>query len=560
MVDGVVAVLVMQAALPEDVLGDEENPQALKRLCGNARDSAWAEIGGRTIHAWAIAQGDDTIVKSDVTGLSRWGGRKSVPVREAAISSPAFLSLMLTAGGDQRIRVPRGGNTNVYGASPYPRSTLGYAASTANDISQDAFHHVERIVARWPAGGLQDHHAYRQALEAVRIRMRAALGLADDIDIVFAPSGTDLEYVALALAAAHSGQPITNILLGQDEVGSGCALAAAGRHFANETAVRTQCVRGSSIAGFGDVELASLAVRDAGGQPLSSGALVASIGNVARNASIAGRHALVHVVHGSKTGLVLPDLGGIDRLRDSFGTRMSFVVDACQARLEPWQLREYLDRQAVVLLTGSKFVGGPPFSGFALVPRCLRPERALAAGLADVFRRGEWPLEWTGCDHLPGEANAGLLLRIEAALFELERYLALAGADRARVIARFGRAVRLLADRLGVALVSPSLEGDVVHRSTLATLDLSSLPARPDLIVAQRWCRVLAARGLRLGQPVKCQRMADGGWAGTLRVSLSMPMITSLSDLDCAALDSRFDRDMAQIGDVLQAAQRPFVA
>ena len=36
--------------------------------------------------------------------------------------------------------------------------------------------------------------------------------------------------VALALAMSRSQRPVTNILLGQDEVGSGCALAAQG-HF-----------------------------------------------------------------------------------------------------------------------------------------------------------------------------------------------------------------------------------------------------------------------------------------------------------------------------------------
>ncbi len=386
------------------------------------------------------------------------------------------------------------------------------------------------------------------------------LGLAGDVDIVFAPSGTDLEFVALALAAARSQRPVTNILLGQDEVGSGCALAAQGRHFAAETAVRPVTRKGASIEGFGDVHLASLAVRDAGGLPLSSESVTASIAEVAAGAIASGRHVLAHVVHGSKTGLVLPDLAGIDELRAMFGDRISIVVDACQARIEPHQLRGYLDRQAVVLLTGSKFIGGPPFSGFALVPRALAPERRLAAGLTEVFRRGEWPVDWSGCDHLPGGTNSGLLLRILAALFELERYHALALADRERVIAQFGRAVRRLSERLNVGLVTPSLEGEPAHLSTLATLDLSSLPVRPDMAMAQRWCRVLAARGIRLGQPVKCLRMADGAWAGTLRLSLSMPMITALSRLDPLALGTRLDRDMAQIADVLEAAQRPCVA
>ena len=195
-----------------------------------------------------------------------------------------------------------------------------------------------------------------------------------------------------------------------------------------------------------------------------------------------------------------------------------------------------------------------------MAPARLQPLASLARGLATVFRRGEWPIDWPGCDHLPEGVNPGLLLRIDAALFELERYRLLAPDDRERVIAHFGEAVRGLAARLGVRLVAPALADESIQRGTLATLDLSALPGRPDLTVAQRWCRVLTARGLRLGQPVKCVRGPDGGWAGTLRISLSMPLIVELAALEGLALAERFARDMAQIADVLEAAQRPVVA
>lgn len=476
------------------------------------------------------------------------------------MTSSAFLSQMLTSGGDRRIAVPRGGNTNVYGASPFPRSTLGYAASTANDISLDAFRHLEAVVAGWKHGQVLDETAYQDSLETLRCRIRSVWGLGDGIDVVFAPSGTDLELVALALTISRSDRAVTNILLGQDEVGSGCVLAAAGQYFAGETAVASGLCKGSRIAGFEDVELLSLPVRDENGAPVSSDWMTTAIGAVVEAVNDRGGAPLVHVVHGSKTGLVLPDLDGIDRLLAGFGDRLSLVVDACQARIEADRLHAYLDRQAIVLLTGSKFMGGPPFSGFALIPAGCRPKNMIAAGLGSLFRRAEWPASWDACNHLPGGANPGLLLRLEAALFELERYQALAPADRARVIERFGGAVRSLSARLGVDLVAPALAGGSLHQATLATLDLSQLPARPDLEMAQRWCRVLAARGLRLGQPVKCLRAADDRWVGTLRLSLSMPLICALARLDAAALEARFARDMARIADVLEAAQRPVVA
>ncbi len=481
-----------------------------------------------------------------------------------------FIPLMLASGGDHRIAVPHGANTNAYGASPYPRSTLGYASSTANDISLDAFRHLEGLIARQPAGELTDPAAYRCALDGFRHRIRDVWQLDPATDIVFAPSGTDLEFVALAIAGglgdagphfAHgTARPVTNVLLGHDEVGSGCALAAAGRYFAGQTAVSTEIAKGSPVDGLNQTSIVNIPVRDAVGQPVSCATITQQIDALARAAARQGRQVLAHVVHGSKTGLVLPSLAGIDTLRARLGDRVRFVVDACQARIEGHAIRAYLERDAIVMLTGSKFMGGPPFSGFALVPPRLRPRHRLAGGLANIFRRGEWPLDWSCCDDLPVGANPGLRLRLEAALFELERFGLIEPARRDRVIALFGSAVRGLAARLGVGLVGPALASDALHHGTLATLDLSVLPGRPDFAMAQRWYRVLAARGMRLGQPVKCVLGTDGGWAGTLRISLSMPLIVHLSQLDEVTLSRRLHRDMLQIAEVLEAAQRPVVA
>lgn len=471
-----------------------------------------------------------------------------------------FVSPMLTSGGDRRITVRPGSNTNIYGASPFPRSTLGYASSTANDISLDAFRHLEQMIGAWAQGRLQDGDNYRRALESMRARIRSVWDLPDDTDIVFAPSGTDLEFVALDIAARRSGRAVTNILLGQDEVGSGCVLSAAGRYFASETPLCAAVQKGQPVAGLEGTDVTDIPVRDVSGAPRASSAIVRDIETCVSEVVRAGRHALAHAVHGSKTGLVLPSLEGIDALRRRHGDALTIVVDACQARIEARDLLAYLERDCIVLLTGSKFMGGPPFSGSALVPAGLRPDRALSEGLATVFRRAEWPLGWPGSEILPDTANPGLLLRLEAALFELERFCGISKAARGRVIGEFGRAVRMLAERLGVGLVAPSLAGDALHQSTLATLDLSGLPCRPDFATAQRWHRVLAARGLRLGQPVKCVPDASHGWAGTLRISLSMPLISILADLEQSELASRFARDMARIADVLEAAQRPVVA
>jgi selenocysteine lyase/cysteine desulfurase len=472
------------------------------------------------------------------------------------IAAPVFLSRLLASGGDRRIAVPAGGNANIYGASPFPRAVLGYAASTANDISAPAFAHLAEVVGAWPEGEALSGAEYAERLDQLRTRIRAAYALRPDVSIAFAPSGTDLEIFALSLVIARNRKPVRNILLGRDEIGSGCAAAAGGRYFAGSTALQPVVARNTLIAGLGRTEVVEIGVRDCQGVPQSSVGITAEIDRACVDARAAGRHALVHVVHGSKTGLVLPNLASIDVLRQRHGQAMSLVVDACQARLTGEAIDAYLARGAIVLLTGSKFIGGPPFSGIALVPGKLAPRAGLPAGLGTVLRRAELPADWPHLDAFDAGANPGLLLRLEAAVFELQRYASVPAACRNRVATAFAASVRTLADRLGVSLLTPSLEGAELHLATLATLDLSALPGAPDLATAQLWGKVLAARGIRLGQPVKVLPRADGQWAGTLRLSLSMPLIVALADLEPGDLARRFVSDMDRIADVLEAAQR----
>lgn len=473
-----------------------------------------------------------------------------------AIAAPVFISRLLASGGDRRIAVSAGGNVNQYGASPFPRAVLGYAASTANDISEAAFAHLARMVETWPAGAAPSGEHYATQLESLRTRIRAAYSLRRDIAIAFAPSGTDLELFALALTRARNRKPVRNILLGGDEIGSGCAAAAAGRHFADSTAVSSSVTKGACIPGLGETEVLEIPVRDRSGTPRTSAGMVKEIDRACVEARVAGRHVLVHVVHGSKTGLVLPDLAGIDFLRGRHGQSLTLVVDACQARISSEAISAYLARGAIVLLTGSKFIGGPPFSGIALVPARLVPASTLADGLGTILRRAELPADWKVSSAFDTSANPGLLLRLEAAVFELERFARVDPARRDEIVASFGESVRTLARRLGVALVTPSLDGADLHLATLATLDLSGLAGTPDFATAQLWGKVLAARGMRLGQPVKCLRRDDGTWAGTLRLSLSMPLIASLAELDPGDSARRFVSDMDRIAEVLEAAQR----
>jgi len=462
---------------------------------------------------------------------------------------------LLTRGGDARIVVDPETGLNQYFSSPRPVSTIAYASSTANDISQPAFEHVCRRLAALAPDLLLSPEDYDQALGGLRDRIRAAYALPQDIEIVFAPSGTDLEYVGLALCKERSEAGIRNILLGADEVGSGCIYSASGQFFAGETARGIRVEKGQPMGGRlpAKVELYNIPVRDDQGRAFSAGEIARRIDDAVAEAAAQGRHTLVHVVHGSKTGLVLPDFDHIDALRAKYGDAVDFIVDACQARITSPAIAEYLASRCAVLVTGSKFMGGPPFNGFALVPRpMIEASAPMPIAFCKIFRRAEWPDCWPDVDLLPREANLGLLLRLEASVFELERFQALSIERITRVILAFHTAVRTaFVDRLGGRRMAPyspgqRAEGDAhpIEMRTLSTIDISGLPGTPDFDESKRLHRALVDEGVRLGQPVKCIRLPDGRWGGTLRVGLSMPQVSEFDALDDAALAARLDRDM----------------
>jgi hypothetical protein len=468
----------------------------------------------------------------------------------------------MTTGGDGRIRLDPRTGLNRYHSAPRPSPVLAYASSTANDISPRAFDRVEALLPK--LGPDLSGRAYAARLEALRGRIRRAYSLADQVDIVFAPSGTDLEYVALACAAGRGEGGTHNILLGADEVGSGCIHSAFGRYFARETALGLATVPGDPVPGLGEtrVGMIDVPVRDDQGRARPSFEIAARMDRAAREAGAERRHVLVHVVHGSKTGLILPGLDDLDRMRESHGESVTLVVDACQARITSPAIADYLARDAIVFVTGSKFMGGPPFSGFALVPRRFRETaHPLAPGLATIFRRGEWPQGWPGAAALEDGANPGLLLRLEASIFELERFQRLPVEDVTRVILSFHQAVRdeiiekTLAHRVAPYPPGGKETADThpIEMRTLSTLDLSEFSGGATFEDSTRWHQALLAHGVRLGQPVKCVKLAGGGWGATLRIGLSMPMVVERAPLDDETLRASFAEDMGRIRGALEA-------
>ena len=137
-----------------------------------------------------------------------------------------------------------------------------------------------------------------------------------------------------------------------------------------------------------------------------------------------GERVLLHAVDVSKTGLLAPRLALLHELRRTHGSKFDLVIDACQTRLSPASIARYVALDAVVLITGSKFFTGPPFSGAALIPAsiaCRLADREIPTGLRDYFAQDNFSSNCRAARKLP-RGNIGLALRWHAALAEMQAF------------------------------------------------------------------------------------------------------------------------------------------
>ena len=360
----------------------------------------------------------------------------------AALFAP--LDQLLCAGGDERIALIGKTGLNAYGCKPAPRrDVIAFSSSTASSISERAYVHARdaqlRLVEEAAARGILE--SFDSHIEQLRGSLRSILGLErTGAEILFSPSGTDSQLQALFLTGMLLGTPLTTIVVGSDQTGSGTAYTAGARHFATRTARGKQVLKGSHVVA--EDAFASLEIPFAG----TDGAFRTAdemdrlvIDAVAQEIG-KGRKVLLQAMHASKFGWRAPSDACLDQIAANWPGSVQVVVDACQMRLSPERIAGFLERGYLVLFTGSKFFCGPPLSGGLLVPSTLSHRLAIAdevpAGLAEYANRCDLPLAWTALRNgLPLDPNFGQWLRWEAALAEMRAYRALPPSYRKDVLA-----------------------------------------------------------------------------------------------------------------------------
>lgn len=491
----------------------------------------------------------------------------------------APLNDLLTCGGDPRLTVDPDRGLNEYGCRPMPSPQIwSFASSTASSISERAYNRAglarEEMMRSAIAIGLEA--AFDARTEEMREELKAHLQLsAADVEVVFSPSGTDSQLHALFLARSLLGPALTTVVVGSDQTGSGTACTARGHHFSSLTACGRPVREDAPIDGLsGDsVEVPLFGrARDVRARADDDAAVLDAIDAAAANG------VLLQIMNSSKLGWRSPSEACLDEIANRWPDQVLIVVDACQMRLGRRRMRTYLDRGYMVLITGSKYFGGPAFSGALLVPtalsRSLDRGEGIAPGFLDYASRSDWPKRWAALrSRFESRPNLGQWLRWEAALEEIRTYYRVPDAFRALALRQLQAGIEgLIMLSPSLRLVGPGTKADGIEdeefaHPTIFPFTLHSLrgPLSTDhcrvvyralaqdlreVIGGSEADRAIAAQRCLIGQPVRLE-MRDAEPTAALRLCVGARLITETWSPDARAAQQNLQRELDRIASVV---------
>ncbi|WP_244562100.1 hypothetical protein [Bradyrhizobium lablabi] len=487
------------------------------------------------------------------------------------------LDRLLCCGGDPRLNIDPASGVNSYGCQPLPcPDTLSFASSTATSISQRAYDRAAnaRQSLMRSAIAIGADAAFDARIETMRDELKACLGLTrTGADVVFSPSGTDAQLQALLLARSLLGPALTTVVVAADQTGSGTVFTARGAHFGAATANGSSVRKGEPIAGIAhSVTSVALPLLDAAGGFRPQAETDQQVLDAIERSVAGGTRVVLQIMDSSKLGWRAPSDKCLDEIATRWPDQVQVVVDACQMRLGRARLRKYLDRGYLVIVTGSKFFTGPPFSGALLVPaslgKALDRTTEAAPGLCEYSSRSDWPMHWQHLrSRFPVRTNFGQWLRWEAAIEEIRAYYAVPDAFRLQALTAFGNGVqRIIASSPSLQLLPPQqrLEADSLDDEELAQPTIFPFAIRHrDRNLSFDDCRKfyralsepgdageIAAKVCLIGQPVALGH-GDRHPAAALRISAGARLVSEAWSPREDVARGNLQRELGHVGTIV---------
>lgn len=386
---------------------------------------------------------------------------------------------LLAMNGDSRQVIDPHSRLNKYWCSMSPRTDITpFGSCTASSVSQIGYDAASRLLDRYRALSKQIDltPVITEHFEGIRSELNFLLCGHEQpgLEVLLSPSGTDVELLALAIAHSYGRPEVTNILVGPTEVGTGTPNAASGKYFDKITPFGNNVTPGSPVNEHmaNTTELVNISLRHGDGLPRDEAEIDTEVEDIVAERVASGKQILLHVIAHSKTGLHAPSLQAVRRMKSKYSDQVMVIVDAAQGRFSRRGLNRACEEGHFVMITGSKFYGGPPFSGGLVVPPVANPLKsgisALPKEFGDFFAQDYFPSSWREVvSNLPRSGSTGLLLRWTAAIAEIRDYYSTPSRLRFQVLRAFESAVPdILGDSPTITLdeISEPVVGDDIER------------------------------------------------------------------------------------------------
>ena len=290
----------------------------------------------------------------------------------------------LISGGDDRVII-QSNNYNKYNGSNTPNTnSINIGSCTCNNISPKMFEYANAELNKINDAisiyqnntkinrDVSGAHPVDLEFTDIRNRILRSLDLLGKADVCLFPSGSDAEMFVSTIGLIRRKQfnnnrelSMLNIIVGSGELGSGTANAVVGKHFSSISPMYNNQMNNQYITGISsdDIELISIPVRNNVGNILSMYEIQDTIASKLELGMIKvpDRICILHMVCGTKTGIIAPSLEFIYAMQTIYQERLIVVADCCQTRFNLSYISECIKHGIICIITGSKFYGGPPF-------------------------------------------------------------------------------------------------------------------------------------------------------------------------------------------------------
>lgn len=362
--------------------------------------------------------------------------------------------MLLQYGGDDRLTLDiNSSKLNKYFSSTIPRvNVLRRGSCTCSTISLEAYLQADtkRVeMLKSTLMGSNTDKLIEVETDLIRSRIFEVLQIPEEgPEVVLFPSGSDAEFLPLLIAIARATSKnneknvkpkVFNYVVAAGEVGSGTPNAATGKHFSVLSPKGSEQKMNDTLKGLDGDMIETILYKPrskTGSADFLENEISLSISQKLSQSE--GSVAILHLVVASKTGLIYPSMKVIDNLKQLYQDRLLITVDACQLRCRLDIIKEYINQNFVVLITGSKFYTGPPFSGAVVLPlqakleleNYLSSSNSGIVGLRDYLTKCDIPLTMPEMKRFISDGrleasewyNPGLLLRWHCALPIMEAY------------------------------------------------------------------------------------------------------------------------------------------